>query len=113
MSYQLGSADADGRAVGDAQLLHVVGVHGDGVDDGLVFGAVLADVDLLSLLAGATGIHDESLACHPRLRQKVGQCHFTCLLYRPGLTQTTGPGQYRRRRGAVTSDRREVLNHRA
>ena len=45
-------------------VLHVVGVHGDGVDDGLVFGVVLADVDLLALLGGAARIHQETLTGH-------------------------------------------------
>ena len=49
---------ATGRNAG---FLHVVGMHGDGADDGLVHGAVLADIDLLALLGRAAGIHDESI----------------------------------------------------
>src|SRR5205823_5023887 len=44
---------------GDAQLLQVLRVHRQGGDDRLVLGVVLADVDLLALLAGAAGDQDE------------------------------------------------------
>jgi hypothetical protein len=37
-------------------------VHGDSADDGLIFGGILADVDLLALLGRTTSIHEESLA---------------------------------------------------
>src|SRR6266581_3470501 len=56
--------DADGRSGDDPEVLHVVGVHGDGVDDCLILRVVLADVDLLPLLAGAARIHRKSPARH-------------------------------------------------
>ena len=57
-------ADPDGSPGDDAKRFHVIGVHDQGVHDGLVLGVVLADVDLLALLAGPAGIHQETPARH-------------------------------------------------
>src|ERR1043166_1150661 len=62
--FAVARADAHRAAGGDARFLHIIGVHRDGVDDGLVFRTVLADVDLLALLGGAARIHEEPLARH-------------------------------------------------
>src|SRR5262245_18963880 len=49
-------ADAEGRPGGDAERLHVLGVHGQRIDNGLVLRVILADIDLLALFAGAARI---------------------------------------------------------
>ena len=55
----------------DADLLHVLGVHGQGAHDRLVLGVVLADVDLLALLGRAARVHDEALAHRFSLRMRL------------------------------------------
>src|SRR5437762_12075120 len=44
--------------------LHVLRVHGQRADNGLILRIVLANVDLLPLFRGATGVHDEALLFH-------------------------------------------------
>src|SRR5262249_54321625 len=55
----VGRADPDCSPRGHAHGPHVVRMHGQGADDGLVLGIVLADVDLLTLLGRATSVHEE------------------------------------------------------
>src|SRR6266571_3326908 len=44
--------------------LHVFGMHVQGAHDGLIFGVILAGVDLLALLGRAARVHDEAFAFH-------------------------------------------------
>src|SRR5262249_37234566 len=56
--------DPDGPPRGDPQGLQVLGVQGQRAHDRLVLVVLLADVDLLALLAGPAGVHDEAFPGH-------------------------------------------------
>src|SRR5262245_56667508 len=51
-------------ALDDTGLFHVVGVHVERADDGLILGRILPDVDLLALFGRTAGVHDKAPAFH-------------------------------------------------
>src|SRR5207248_5034486 len=58
--------DANGAPGGNADLLHVVGMHGHGPDGRLVVRVILARADLLTLLCRAAGVHEKPPAAFPQ-----------------------------------------------
>jgi hypothetical protein len=56
--------DPNGPSRDDSNVFHIVGVHDQRADERLVFGVVLANVNLLALLRRATRIHDEAPGRH-------------------------------------------------
>jgi hypothetical protein len=59
-------ANADRLPRRNADFLHVVRVHDNRADEGLVFGRIFADIDLLALFGGSTCIHEKTSG-HERL----------------------------------------------
>ena len=69
----------------DLQSLQILRIHGKRGDDGLIFGVVLAHVDMLALLGGAAGVHDETLASHYNSGRMGIQGPMTfCSVYQAG-----------------------------
>jgi len=63
-SFPVLRTNPDSPSRQDSDLFHVIGMHDECGDHGLIFGVVFADVDLPSLLGRATGIHDEAFTRH-------------------------------------------------
>src|SRR5438094_6779458 len=56
----------------DPDRLHVPGMHGQGVHDGLILHVILPDVDLLPLPGRAARVHDEALFIHITTSRSAG-----------------------------------------